>query len=131
MSIKRNRSVQHAVRKPIAALRARIETFIGPLKSQRRVATRYKHIVTGCLGFLPWLHSHLDQVGPPSLGRQRHRQRTQLDARQTRRFGKRGQTLAQCYAATLRAGRRSTLPGGRSTAILLLQIEFSLAGQKR
>jgi transposase len=49
---KRNRKAQHSVNKPLYALRARIECFIGNLKNQRRVATRYDHTATSCLGFV-------------------------------------------------------------------------------
>jgi transposase len=49
---KRNRKAQHSVNKPLYALRARIECFIGNLKNQRRVATRYDHTATSFLGFV-------------------------------------------------------------------------------
>jgi transposase len=38
---KRNRKVQHSVGKRLYALRSRIECFIGHLKEQRSIATRY------------------------------------------------------------------------------------------
>ena len=38
---KRNRTVQYSVSQPLYALRSRIECFIGHLKEQRRIATRY------------------------------------------------------------------------------------------
>lgn len=49
---KRTRKAQHSVDKPLYALRARIECFIGKLKNQRRVATRYDHTATSFLGFV-------------------------------------------------------------------------------
>jgi transposase len=49
---KKNRKVQHSVDKTLYALRARIECFIGKLKNQRRVATRYDHTAMSFLGFV-------------------------------------------------------------------------------
>ena len=49
---KRNRKVQHSVRKRLYALRSRIECFIGNLKEQRRIATRYDKLATSFLGFV-------------------------------------------------------------------------------
>ena len=49
---KRNRKVQHSVSKPLYALRSRIECFIGHLKEQRRVATRYDKTASSFLGFV-------------------------------------------------------------------------------
>jgi transposase len=49
---KRNRKVQHSVSKPLYALRSRIECFIGHLKEQRRIATRYDKTASSFLGFV-------------------------------------------------------------------------------
>jgi transposase len=49
---KRNRKVQHSVNKPLYALRSRIECFIGHLKEQRRIATRYDKTASSFLGFV-------------------------------------------------------------------------------
>ncbi len=37
-----NRKLQYSISKPLYALRSRIECFIGHLKEQRRIATRYE-----------------------------------------------------------------------------------------
>ena len=42
----------YSVNKPLYALRSRIECFIGPLKEQRRVATRYDKLATSFVGFV-------------------------------------------------------------------------------
>lgn len=49
---KSNRKIQHSVSKPLYALRARIGCFIGHLKEQRRVATRYDKTSSSFLGFV-------------------------------------------------------------------------------
>lgn len=49
---KRNRKVQHSVNQKIYALRSRIECFIGHLKEQRRIATRYDKTASSFLGFV-------------------------------------------------------------------------------
>jgi transposase len=49
---KRNRKLQHSVSKPLYALRSRIECFIGHLKEQRRIATRYDKTASSFLGFV-------------------------------------------------------------------------------
>jgi len=49
---KRTRKVQHSVDKKIYALRSRIECFIGHLKEQRRIATRYDKTASSFLGFV-------------------------------------------------------------------------------
>ena len=49
---KRNRAVQYLVSKPLYALRSRIECFIGHLKEQRRIATRYDKTECSFLGFV-------------------------------------------------------------------------------
>jgi transposase len=49
---KRNRKVQYSVSQPVYALRSRIECFIGQLKEQRRIATRYDKLATSFLGFV-------------------------------------------------------------------------------
>lgn len=49
---KRNRLVQFSVSRRLYALRARIECFIGHLKEQRRIATRYDKTDTSFLGFV-------------------------------------------------------------------------------
>lgn len=49
---KRNRKVQYCVSKRLYALRSRIECFIGHLKEQRRVATRYDKTDSSFLGFV-------------------------------------------------------------------------------
>lgn len=49
---KRNRTVQYLVKKPLYALRSRIECFIGHLKEQRRIATRYDKTASSFLGFV-------------------------------------------------------------------------------
>ena len=48
----RNRKLQHTVNKPLYVLRSRIECFIGHLKEQRQVATRYDKTATSFLGFV-------------------------------------------------------------------------------
>jgi transposase len=42
---------QHSVSQPLYALRSRIECFIGHLKEQRRIATRYDKLATSFIGF--------------------------------------------------------------------------------
>ena len=49
---KRNRKIQYSVSKPLYALRSRIECFIGHLKEQRRIATRYDKLATSFVGFV-------------------------------------------------------------------------------
>lgn len=49
---KSNRRVQHSVSKSLYALRSRIECFIGHLKEQRRIATRYDKTAASFLGFV-------------------------------------------------------------------------------
>ena len=49
---KRNRKLQHSVGKRLYRLRSRIECFIGHLKEQRRIATRYDKTATSFLGFV-------------------------------------------------------------------------------
>ena len=49
---KRNRTVHYLVHKPLYALRSRIECFIGHLKEQRRIATRYDKTASSFLGFV-------------------------------------------------------------------------------
>ncbi len=49
---KSNRKVQYSVDKTLYALRSRIECFIGHLKEQRRIATRYDKLATSFLGFV-------------------------------------------------------------------------------
>ena len=49
---KRSRKVQHSVNKRLYKLRSRIECFIGHLKEQRRIATRYDKTSTSFLGFV-------------------------------------------------------------------------------
>jgi transposase len=49
---KRNRKVQHSVSKRLYKLRSRIECFIGHLKENRRIATRYDKTATSFLGFV-------------------------------------------------------------------------------
>jgi transposase len=49
---KRNRKVQHAVSKRLDPLRSRIECFIGHVKEQRRIATRYDKTASSFLGFV-------------------------------------------------------------------------------
>ena len=49
---KSNRKVQSSVSKPLYALRSRIECFIGHLKEQRRIATRYDKLATSFVGFV-------------------------------------------------------------------------------
>ena len=49
---KSNRKVQYSVSKPLYALRSRIECFIGHLKEQRRIATRYDKLTTSFVGFV-------------------------------------------------------------------------------
>jgi transposase len=48
---KNNRKVQYSVSKPLYASRSRIECFIGHLKEQRRIATRYDKLATSFIGF--------------------------------------------------------------------------------
>jgi len=47
-----NRKVQYSISKPLYALRSRIECFIGHLKEQRRIATRYDKLATSFAGFV-------------------------------------------------------------------------------
>lgn len=49
---KRNRTVQYSISKTLYALRSRIECFIGHLKEQRRIATRYDKTASSFLGFV-------------------------------------------------------------------------------
>lgn len=49
---RRSRKVQHSVNRPLYALRSRIECFIGHLKEQRRIATRYDKTASSFLGFV-------------------------------------------------------------------------------
>lgn len=49
---RRNRKLPHSVSKRLYALRARIECFIGHLKEQRRIATRYDKTASSFLGFV-------------------------------------------------------------------------------
>jgi transposase len=49
---KSNRKVQYSVDKALYALRSRIECFIGHLKEQRRIATRYDKLATSFVGFV-------------------------------------------------------------------------------
>ena len=49
---RRNRKVRHSVDRRLYALRSRIECFIGKLKNNRRVATRYDHTASSFLGFV-------------------------------------------------------------------------------
>jgi transposase len=49
---KSNCKVQYSVSKPLYALRSRIECFVGHLKEQRRIATRYNKLATSFLGFV-------------------------------------------------------------------------------
>ena len=49
---KSNRKVQHSVSKRLYRLRSRIECFIGRLKEQRRIATRYDKTATSFIGFV-------------------------------------------------------------------------------
>jgi len=49
---RRNRTVQYTVNQRLYALRSRIECFIGHLKEQRRVATRYDKTAISFLGFV-------------------------------------------------------------------------------
>lgn len=49
---KSNRKVQRSVTKRLYRLRSRIECFIGHLKEQRRIATRYDKTATSFLGFV-------------------------------------------------------------------------------
>jgi transposase len=49
---KSNRKVQHSVSKCLHRLRSRIECFIGHLKEQRRIATRYDKTASSFLGFV-------------------------------------------------------------------------------
>jgi transposase len=48
----RNRKVQHCVDRPLYALRARVEHYIGHLKEMRRIATRFDKTETSFLGFV-------------------------------------------------------------------------------
>ena len=41
-----------SISKPLYALRSRIECFIGHLKEQRRIATRYDKLATSFVGFV-------------------------------------------------------------------------------
>ena len=45
-----NRKVQYSINKSLYALRSRIECFIGHLKEQRRIATRYDKLATSFVG---------------------------------------------------------------------------------
>ena len=47
-----NRKVQYSISQPLYALRSRIECFIGHLKGQRRIATRYDKLATSFVGFV-------------------------------------------------------------------------------
>ncbi len=47
-----NRKVQYSISKPLYAARSRIECFIGHLKEQRRIATRYDKLATSFVGFV-------------------------------------------------------------------------------
>jgi transposase len=47
-----NRKVKYSISKPLYALRSRIECFIGHLKEQRRIATRYDKLATSFVGFV-------------------------------------------------------------------------------
>ena len=49
---KSNRKVQRSVTKRLYRLRSRIECFIGHLKEQRRIATRYDKLATSFVGFV-------------------------------------------------------------------------------
>ncbi|MGH6680817.1 MAG: transposase, partial [Bradyrhizobium sp.] len=49
---KSNRRIQHSVSKPLHALRARIECFIGHLKEQPRTATRYDETASSFRGLV-------------------------------------------------------------------------------
>lgn len=49
---KRNRTIRHSVNERLYPLRARIECFIGHLKEQRRVATRYDKTASSFLDFV-------------------------------------------------------------------------------
>jgi transposase len=49
---KSNRKVQRSVNKRLYQLRSRIECFIGHLKEQRRIATRYDKTASSFLGFI-------------------------------------------------------------------------------
>jgi transposase len=49
---KSNRKRQYSVSKPPYVLRSWIECFIGHLKEQRRIATRYDKLATGFIGFV-------------------------------------------------------------------------------
>ena len=49
---KRSRKVQRSVSRRLYALRSRIECFIGHLKEQRRIATRYDKTASSFLGFV-------------------------------------------------------------------------------
>jgi transposase len=49
---RRSRKVQVSVSKRLYTLRARIECFIGHLKEQRRIATRYDKTASSFLGFV-------------------------------------------------------------------------------
>jgi transposase len=49
---KSDRKVQYSVSKPFYAARSRIECFIGHLKEQRRIATRYDKLATSFIGFV-------------------------------------------------------------------------------
>ena len=58
---KPNRKVQYSVSRQLYALRSRIECFIGHLKEQRRIATRYDKADSSFVGFVllgrirPWI----------------------------------------------------------------------------
>jgi transposase len=49
---KSDRKGQYSVSRPLYALRSRIECFIGHLKEQRHIATRYDNLATSCIGFV-------------------------------------------------------------------------------
>lgn len=49
---RRNRKVQHSVNQRLYKLRSRIECFIGHLKENRRIATRYDKTASSFLGFV-------------------------------------------------------------------------------
>jgi hypothetical protein len=56
---KRNRKMQHPVNELLYKLRSRTECFIGHLKEQRRVATRYDKTASSFLGYLIRPHTAL------------------------------------------------------------------------
>jgi hypothetical protein len=48
----RSLCLQYSINKSLYALRSRIECFIGHLKEQRRIATRYDKLATSFVGFV-------------------------------------------------------------------------------